>query len=61
MSRLIQWIRVNRKAVYRLLMLNGWFVHQQTGLSQASGSGPEPGQHGHDYERPRRAAGRALA
>ena len=28
MLRFIEGIRVNRKAVYRLLMVKGWFVHQ---------------------------------
>ena len=27
--RFAEGIRVNRKAVYRLLMLKGWFVHQR--------------------------------
>ena len=29
MLRFVEGIRVNRKAVYRLLMLKGWFVHQR--------------------------------
>jgi len=30
MLRFVEGIRVNRKAVYRLLMLKGWFVHQRS-------------------------------
>jgi putative transposase len=30
MSRFVEGIRINRKAVYRLLMLKGWFVHQRS-------------------------------
>ena len=29
MLRFVEEIRVNRKSVYRLLMLKGWFVHQR--------------------------------
>jgi len=30
MLRFVEGLRVNRKAVYRLLMLRGWFVHQRS-------------------------------
>src|SRR5271169_6856235 len=30
MLRFVEGIRVSRKAVYRLLMLKGWFVHQRS-------------------------------
>ena len=30
MLRFVEGISVNRKAVYRLLMLKGWFVHQRS-------------------------------
>src|SRR5580658_8788964 len=30
MLRFVEGLRVNRKAVYRLLMLKGWFVHQRS-------------------------------
>ena len=30
MLRFVEGIRINRKAVYRLLMLKGWFVHQRS-------------------------------
>jgi len=30
MLRFVEGIRVNRKAVYRLLLIKGWFVHQRS-------------------------------
>ena len=55
MWRLVEGIRVNRQAVYRLLMLKGWFVHQRS-LT------PRPGGHGLRSRAPRRAmsAGRWM-
>jgi putative transposase len=37
MLRFVEGIRVNRKAVYRLLRLKGWFVHQRS-LTRGHGS-----------------------
>ena len=38
MLRFVEGIRINRKAVYRLLMIKGWFVHQRSLSPRRSGS-----------------------